>query len=57
MFNYTERSDVPVDTRDYILTVSGASDFSEVVLTDVNDYLNGLDDWAEHDMTMRRIDG
>lgn len=47
MYNYKDHEEIPSYMKDYLLSVIDADSIYHVPVEDINDYLNGLDDWEE----------
>jgi hypothetical protein len=47
MYNYKDHDEIPSYMKDYLLSVIDADSIYHVPVEDINDYLNGLDDWEE----------
>lgn len=44
-FEYKDLTEVPDDVADYIMTVADADSLFELDVDEVNDFLNGMDDF------------
>lgn len=44
-FAYISYADIPVLTKEYLLTVADAMQIEQIPLEDINAYLNGLDEY------------
>jgi len=52
-YNYKNHSEIPPYMADYITDVVGDVDkVEEVPLDQINDFLNGLEDWYEDDVEL-----
>ena len=47
IYNYKDHEEVPTYVKDYLLSVIDEDSIYRVPIEDINDYLNGLDDWEE----------
>ena len=47
MYNYKDHEEIPSYMKDYLLSVTDADSIYRVPVVDINDYLNGLNDWEE----------
>ena len=47
VWDYKSYSEIPKGIEDYLLTVSCAEDIKDVPLNDINDYLNGLNEYLK----------
>lgn len=47
MYNYKDHEEIPSYMKDYLLSVIDADSVYYIPVEDINDYLNGLDDWEE----------
>ena len=45
MYDYTDHREIPGSIRYYIMTVADADNIGEVPLQEINDFLNGLDEY------------
>mgnify|MGYP003134338009 CR=1 FL=1 len=45
MFDYKDHRDIPRPICSYIMTVADAETIGEIPLTDINSFLNGLDEY------------
>jgi hypothetical protein len=53
MYNYKDHDEIPSYMKDYLLSVIDADSIYHVPVEDINDYLNGLDDWEEEHYSSR----
>lgn len=44
-YNYQSYSEIPSSVEAYILTVAGAEMLHDVALGDINDFMNGYEEW------------
>lgn len=52
-YRYKTHSDIPPYMKDYLLSVVGGESLKDVAVEDINNFLNGYDDWMEQeDMSM-----
>jgi len=52
-YNYKNHSEIPPYMADYLTDVVGTVDsVEEVPLNQINDFLNGLEEWYEDDVEM-----
>jgi hypothetical protein len=47
MYDYTDHREIPGPIRSYIMTVADADNIGEVPLQEINDFLNGLDEYEK----------
>lgn len=47
IYNYKDHDEIPSYMKDYLLSVIDTDSIYRVPVEDINDYLNGLDDWEE----------
>ena len=45
MYEYATHEEVPIMLRNYLVSISGVSVFDKIRLFDINDFLNGLEDY------------
>ena len=45
MYNFTDYEDIPLDLQVYLMTVADADNISDLPLDEINDFLNGLEEW------------
>lgn len=44
-YNYQSYSEIPPSVEAYILTVAATDMISDVALQDINDFMNGYEEW------------
>ena len=49
VYNYKTHEEIPSYMRDYILGVADCIAIEQLDLDDINDFLNGLEEWASDD--------
>jgi hypothetical protein len=47
IYNYKDHEEIPSFMKDYLLSVIDADSIYRVPVEDINDYLNGINDWEE----------
>ena len=47
VYNYKDHTDIPSYMRAYLMDVVDADYLEEVDIEDINDFLNGLEEWEE----------
>lgn len=52
-YKYKTHNEIPRYMQDYILSVSRETDINNIPVDDINDFLNGLEDWErDRELTM-----
>ena len=51
-YNYQSYEDIPSSVEEYILTVTDAEMIHDVPLGDINDFMNGYEEW-QNDPALR----
>jgi hypothetical protein len=54
---FTDYQDIPVWLVDYILTVADAESITDIALQDINDFLQGLEDYYDRPQDVHIIVG
>ena len=55
-YRYKTHLDIPPYMKDYLLSVVGDTSLVEVPVEDINDFLNGYDDWASRgDVSLHEV--
>ena len=49
VYNYKTHEEIPSYMRDYILGVADCIAIEQLDLDDINDFLNGLEEWSSDD--------
>ena len=49
-FNFTDYSEIGELQLDYLLSVTDAEDIKDIPITDINDFLNELEDWYAYQL-------
>jgi len=47
VYNYKDHTDIPSYMRAYLMDIVDADYLEEVDIEDINDFLNGLEEWEE----------
>ena len=47
VYNYKDHTDIPSYMRAYLMDIVDADHLEEVDIGDINDFLNGLEEWEE----------
>ena len=47
VYNYKDHTDIPSYMRAYLMDVVDADYLEEVDIEDINDFLNGLEEWED----------
>jgi hypothetical protein len=56
VYKYKTHDEIPAYMRDYILDVSDSESVEQIDVQDINDFLNGLEEWmGEIDFSMPTI--
>ncbi len=54
-YNFSSYLEIPEHLKDYILDCSGEVDIKDIPLEDINDFLNGVEDY-ENDLSDDELD-